>query len=94
MQQCRTELLDATETKKRAWNDGFERYEALKNSNPATLPTFADYMTADPEYVEAWNREQALENKYTGLQPPTMVDISRQLDILKSADDRHVAKTM
>lgn len=90
---ARTILLNAEIQKDMAWECARQAYIAFRGGNPNTSQAFIGFLLNDKGYNDSWLAEQSAQKAYESLLPPELVDMSRQLDIIKSANDRLIYKT-
>lgn len=86
--EARARLLEAKRLKDIAYERAQAGYAASVAVTPAANTSFIEKLNADRDYIAAWQKETDCEKAYTGLQDDSMRDLSRQLDQIKSADDR------
>ena len=93
LQSIRTDLEKAQQDKATIFTTLQAQYTALQAAG--NQQTFLDWMkTNGVEYTAAWDREEKLEAAYSAAQDPSMDDVVRALDTMKSADSRLEEKMM
>lgn len=86
--EARARLLEAKRLKDIAYERAQAEYASSIAVTPALKTSFIEKLNADQVYIAAWQKETDCEKAYTSLQDDSMRDLSRQLDQIKSADDR------
>ncbi|KAJ8117460.1 hypothetical protein OPT61_g1352 [Boeremia exigua] len=89
---ARMKILDAESQKDMQWGSARQAYVAMRETDPNGSQTFVDYLMKYQGYNDAWAAEQKAQKDYEALLPLELVDVSRQLDIIKSANDRLIYK--
>jgi hypothetical protein len=82
IRKARAALFRAEAEKEVAWTTARHAYE-----HKSAL-SFVDALGRDKAYLDTWETEQQRYDTYKSLQSPEMDDLLRQLDIMKSANDR------
>ncbi|KAI4637821.1 hypothetical protein J4E83_000639 [Alternaria metachromatica] len=86
IRNAREALFDAEAKKEVAWR------AALRDYTPTGATSFVDALSHNKAYLDAWEIEQQRYDEYKSLQTPEMEDMLKQLDIMKSANDRLLYK--